>query len=147
MNWIDYMAAAFALCGFGAGLAGAGLLGLSARLVAVAVSAAAAYTLADTVAGPETSFEGRLVAGAVLFALCFLGLTMAAKIADLIPGTASVVRIADGIVSAAVAAAAALLITEAASVRFAEIESAKSRSALYAKIHTAAEEGGIPWKR
>lgn len=153
MNWIDYLLLVSALAGFLGGIAGAGIINMLVHLSAVAVCAAAGYTLAFPAEGGAAADTGHLIKGVVVFLICFAGWLAVKKAAGAIPGVKTAARIVDGLAGTAVAGAAAVIMVAAAAQRVDGVSVAAERSVVYQTVIAVAYPygeragGEIPWKK
>ncbi|MCY4046929.1 MAG: hypothetical protein OXF42_02305 [Candidatus Dadabacteria bacterium] len=150
MNWIDYAVSIATLAGFTAGVAGMGLINLLIHLSAVAACATAGYIFASSLTGGGAGGMERLMTGALIFIVCFAGWLTIKKIAGKIPGVTAVMRLADGILGAAVLGAAAVITVAVAETRVPEVRLAAEQSVIYQKafaLASEASEGEPPWKK
>ena len=129
-----------------------GLINLLIHLSAVAACAMAGYIFASSslLTGGEAANMERLMTGALIFIVCFAGWLIIKKVAGKIPGVTAVMRLADGILGAAVLGAAAVITVAVAETRVPEVRLAAEQSVIYQKafaLASEASEGEPPWKK
>lgn len=127
-----------------------GLINLLIQLSAVAACAAAGYIFASSLTGGEAAGAERLMTGALIFLVCFAGWLVIKKAAGKIPGATAVMRLADGILGAAVLGAAVVIAVAAAESKVPQVRLAAEQSAIYQKAFALASEasdGEPPWKK